>query len=193
MKTAKRLLCILMAMAMLLALALPANAAKPAFTKQPGSPGTVMCGQNFTLSVAAKGATRYRWFVEYGTNYTKRNYSGNSSTLTTSVRERDFPLFDVKQVCYYRCEASNADGKITSATSTVVAWLNPWQAFVHGIMILPNYIINIPRLNLGDITAYTNWLLLLMPVLFPMALPILIPIAPIYLPIRAAIGMLTGR
>jgi hypothetical protein len=191
-KLAKRLLCAVLAAGMLTGLAIPSNAAKPTFSKQPGTPGTVMCNQRFTLSAAAKNATSYRWTVEYGSNFAKRKLD-RTQTMTTYVRERDFPLLDVRQLCYYRCEASNADGTVKSATASVVAWLNPAQAFVHGLMVLPNYITNLPRTNFGDITAYSNLLAMLLPVLYPMALPMLIPIAPIYLPLKSIWAMVTGK
>ena len=195
MKQTKRLTSTLLALALVLTLAVPLAmpamaAGEIVITQHPSSPGRVMMGEKFTLRVAAKapaGETlRYQWYAEYGTSYRRRNIGSNSSTLTTVVADRDFPIFGTSQVVTYRCEITSSGGKkITSAAASVEASMTVANAFWHGIKVTPNFVFNIPRTDLLDSKIYSN---ILMIFLLPLILPIAPFLAPIWLPVQALLG-----
>jgi len=200
MKQTKRLTSIIMALALALSLAIPlampaAAAGDIVITKQPLSPGKVQTGEKFTLTMAATapaGETlKYQWYASYGTSYRNRNLGSNSPTLTTSVRERDFPLFGTKQIVTYRCKITSSSGKtVTSSTASVEAKMGALDAFVHGIKITPNFLLNLSRMDLLDSSSYSSIFMLILPLFVPIIfLPIIPFIAPIALPIMALVGL----
>jgi len=199
MKQTKKLASIIMALALALSLAIPlampaAAAGDIVITKHPISPGKVGLGEKFTLTVSATapaGETlKYQWYASYGTSYRNRDLGSNSPTLTTSVRERDFPLFGTSQIVTYRCKITSSGGKtVTSAAASVEAKMSVAQAFWHGILIIPNFFVNILRIDLLDSSIYSNMFMFILPLLMPIIfLPIIPFVAPIWLPIQAMFG-----
>ena len=193
MKTAKRFTSLVMALALVLALipafAAPAMAAGGiSISQQPVSQiGRKQSGQQFTISVKASAsgkALKYQWYAEYGDAYSRRAVGTNSPTLTIAVKDREFPLYGTTQLVHYRCEISTTDGsaKVTSAVSTVEAYLNPLQAFLHGVLVTPNAIINIPRIKLTDASFFTN---LFNMFILPLISPLFSALMLFWLPIQA--------
>lgn len=196
MKQTKRLTSILLALALVLTLAVPLAmpalaAGGVAITQHPISPGRVAMGEKFTLHVAATGPAgetlHYQWYAEYGSSYRRRNLGSNSPTLTTEVRDQDFPILGTKQVITYRCEVtSSGGGKATSAAASVESSMTVGNAFWHGIKVTPNFVFNILRTDLLDSKIYTN---IFMIFLLPLIMPIAPFLAPIYLPIQVLMGL----
>ena len=150
----------------------------------PTSIGRKQRGETFTISVSASGqGLSYQWYATYGNTYAKRKVGTNSNTLTTFVADREFPLYSTTQVVTYRCEITSSDGsKVTSAASSVEAYMNPWQAILHGLLVTPNAIINLTRFDLLDTKFYSN---IFNMVILPFISPLLSVLMVLWLPIQA--------
>jgi|GEM_PF-6846420 len=150
----------------------------------PTNIGRKKAGEVFTISVDADGqGLSYQWYATYGNTYARRKVGSNSPTLTTSVADREFPLYSTTQLVTYRCEIRAADGsKVTSSASTVEAYMTFWQALLHGILVIPNAIINITRVDLLDTKFYSN---IFNMVILPFISPLLSILMVFWLPIQA--------
>ena len=150
----------------------------------PTSIGRKQRGEEFTISVAATGqGLSYQWYATYGNSYARRKVGANSPTLTTSVADREFPIYSTTQLVTYRCEITSSDGsKVTSAASTVEAYLTFWQAMLHGLLVTPNAIINLTRFDLLDTKFYSN---IFNMVILPFISPLLSILMVVWLPIQA--------
>jgi len=150
----------------------------------PTSIGRKQVGEEFTISVSATGqGLSYQWYATYGNSYARRKVGTDSPTLTTSVADREFPIYSTTQLVTYRCEITSSDGsKVTSAASTVEAYMNFWQAMLHGLLVTPNAIINLTRFDLLDTKFYSN---IFNMVILPFISPLLSILMIVWLPIQA--------